>query len=95
MKIDTAQQKYITALDSTRKIPSTKQAEESRQSPQPGNSAFSVNLSAQAQQAAAPDRVDEEARQAKIAAIREQLASGTYSISGRDVAKKILSLLKG
>ena len=69
MKIDTAQQKYITALDSTRKIPSTKQAEESRQSPQPGNSAFSVNLSAQAQQAAAPDRVDEEARQAKIAAI--------------------------
>lgn len=95
MNIDTAQQKYPTALDSDRKKPVAKPSEESGQLLQPENAAFSVRLSAQAQQAAAPDKVDEEARRAKLDAIREQLASGTYSISGKDVATKMLRLLKG
>ena len=37
---------------------------------------------------------DEEIRRAKIAAIRDQLASGNYNISGKDVANKILEALK-
>jgi len=37
---------------------------------------------------------DEEIRRAKVAAIRDQLASGNYNISGKDVANKILEALK-
>ena len=95
MKIDTAQQNYMAALDSTLHEPATKHTDESRQRPQPGNAAYSVHLSAQAHQAAEPDKVGEEDRRAKIAAIKDQLASGAYSISGKDVATKILTLLKG
>jgi len=95
MKIDTGVQNYTTALDSARTISPAKPAEDSRQTRQPGKDAFSLDLSPQAQQTAAPDKVGQEARRAKLDAIREQLASGTYSISGRDVASKILSLLKG
>jgi|GEM_PF-134017 len=38
---------------------------------------------------------EDEARRAKIEAIREQLASGSYLISGKDVAGKILDVIKG
>lgn len=31
----------------------------------------------------------------RVAAIRDQLAAGTYNISGKDVANKILGVLKG
>jgi len=44
--------------------------------------------------ASAGDAQDDEARQARVAAIRAQLASGDYNISGKDVANKILDLLK-
>ena len=37
---------------------------------------------------------EDEIRQAKVAAIRDQLASGNYSISGKDVADRILNALK-
>ena len=92
MKIDPTQQNQATALDSIRKKPSTKPTEESRQ-PQQVGSAFNVSLSSQALQAAAPNKVNEEAIRANVVAIRDQLASGTYNISGKDVATKILSLL--
>jgi flagellar biosynthesis anti-sigma factor FlgM len=46
------------------------------------------------QQPTAPARDEEEIRRAKVAAIREQLASGSYNISGRDVAGKILDAIK-
>lgn len=95
MKIDTAQQNYLAALDSTPHEPATKHADESRQRPQPKNTAYNVHLSEQAHQSAEPEKVGEEERRAKIAAIKDQLASGAYSISGKDVATKILTLLKG
>lgn len=38
---------------------------------------------------------DDEARLERLLAIRHQLAEGTYNISGKDVADKILKVLKG
>lgn len=40
------------------------------------------------------DALEDEQRAAKIASIREQLAKGSYNISGKDVADKIISLIK-
>ncbi|MBI5484567.1 MAG: flagellar biosynthesis anti-sigma factor FlgM, partial [Deltaproteobacteria bacterium] len=37
---------------------------------------------------------DDEARIERLNAIRRQLAEGTYNISGKDVADKILKVLK-
>ena len=95
MKIDTTKLSQITALESARKKPAAKPAEELQRTTQPGKEAFSVKLSSAAEQAAAAGKIDDEARRAKVAAIRDQLASGSYSISGKDVATKILSALKG
>ena len=92
MKIDISPQNYANAPGSVRNTTSTKPMEESRQ-PQQVGSAFSVSLSAQAQKAAAQNKVSEEALRKSVDTIREQLASGTYSISGKDVASKILGLL--
>lgn len=38
---------------------------------------------------------DDEARRARLNSIRQQLAEGSYNISGKDVASKILSVIKG
>jgi len=91
MKIDSAQQNYAAELDSEQEKP----AGESRQLPQQGKASYKLHLSAHTQQASAEDKTEEEARRAKVEAIMEQLASGTYSISGKDVATKMLRLLKG
>lgn len=72
-----------------------------RQSPRPADAAqgatggassapYTVTLSGAPQPA--PD-ADDAASRARVAAIREQLASGSYNISGRDVADKILKVL--
>ena len=53
----------------------------------------SVSLSRAPEQSFALDQ-DDEARRAKVAAIREQLASGSYNISGRDVASKMLNAIR-
>lgn len=37
---------------------------------------------------------EDAARRAKIEAIRQQLAAGSYLISGKDVAGKILDIIK-
>lgn len=52
--------------------------------------AVSVQLSSQATQMSS-DAI----RQNRLASIREQLSAGTYNISGKDVANKILNALKG
>ena len=54
--------------------------------------AFVVELSSKIKQMSEPQ--NDEVRQARVAAIRAQLASGEYNISGKDVANKILDLLK-
>lgn len=94
MKIDSTHQNHPAAPVGALKKTAARPANESRQS-QDSGSAFSVSLSVQAQQVAAGNKVGEAVSQSRIADIREQLASSTYNISGRDVAAKILSLLKG
>ncbi len=60
---------------------------------QPG-AAYSVQLSAAVEQMKTTPE-DDTVRLDKVAAIRDKLASGAYNISGKDVANKILSALKG
>ena len=38
---------------------------------------------------------EDKARRERLDAIRQQLATGSYNISGKDVADKMLNLLKG
>jgi len=49
-----------------------------------------VDLSSTAVQLA-----EDEARRERLNIIRQQLAEGSYNISGKDVADKILNVLKG
>lgn len=44
---------------------------------------------------AAAQLADDEARRERLNVIRQQLAEGSYNISGKDVADKILNILKG
>lgn len=44
---------------------------------------------------AAVQMAEDEARRERLNAIRQQLADGSYNISGKDVADKILNVLKG
>jgi len=94
MKTDRAQRKTRTVPDST---PATaaNQAEEEWQPLQTEKAQSSESIPIQTNETASPGKVEEEIRQTKIEVIREQLASGTYSISGKDVAAKILNILKG
>lgn len=61
--------------------------------------AFSVNISKTAGQRAkatellAQTPTEDQIRPEKIATIREQLASGDFNISGKDVASKLLNAL--
>jgi anti-sigma28 factor (negative regulator of flagellin synthesis) len=54
------------------------------------NQSIEVDLSSTSVQLA-----DDEARRERLNIIRQQLAEGSYNISGKDVADKILNLLKG
>ncbi len=49
-----------------------------------------IDISSAAQQLA-----EDEARRERLSIIRQQLAEGSYNISGKDVANKILNVLKG
>jgi len=49
-----------------------------------------VDLSSEAVQLA-----EDEVRRERLNIIRQQLAEGSYNISGKDVANKILKILKG
>lgn len=53
------------------------------------NRAVNVEISSAAKQMS-----EDEERLERLKAIRQQLAEGTYSISGKDVANKILKVLK-
>lgn len=54
------------------------------------NSTDNVESSSRAQQIS-----EDEARLIRLNAIRQQLSEGTYNISGKDVADKILKVIKG
>jgi flagellar biosynthesis anti-sigma factor FlgM len=94
MKIENGPQNIIVPLEAAllKKTPATP-AKEAQAGQKPGGAAFSVQLSA------AVDKIktsleDDNVRRDKVEAIRKQLASGTYNISGKAVADKILTILK-
>lgn len=94
MSIDTIQSSIKPVTDSTIKKPAKRPAEEAQAAQKPAGEAFTVSISSSAGQKLEAAASEEEIRRAKVAAIREQLAAGSYNISGKDVAAKILNALK-
>jgi flagellar biosynthesis anti-sigma factor FlgM len=90
MKIDDRVSNYMAMLNS----------ETTMSAPYPGGTSGSqevaeaspvaVELSSTAVQLA-----EDEARRERLNVIRQQLAEGSYNISGKDVADKMLNVLKG
>jgi len=95
MKIEKTAAHFAVPLDSVYKKAAVESPEKGKTAGKVENAAFVVELSKTAQQLAAPTRDEEQIRRAKVAAIRDQLAAGSYNISGKDVANKILDSLKG
>ncbi|MHB8058589.1 MAG: flagellar biosynthesis anti-sigma factor FlgM [Desulfuromonadaceae bacterium] len=91
MKIDERVSNYMALLNGETATPAAKAAPASN-SPAPAETVLpaEVTLSSAAIQLA-----DDEARRERVNAIRQQLAEGSYNISGKDVADKILNVLKG
>jgi flagellar biosynthesis anti-sigma factor FlgM len=89
MKIEDRVSDYTTLLNSGSAKPTT----------------HNSDVSTAAAAKAVPDAVDlsgsavqfseDEARRERLNMIRQQLAEGSYNISGKDVAHKMLNVLKG
>lgn len=102
MKIDQNIQLSPTKLEGTHKTTTTRTSKDAAAPDKAGAAAFSVTISKTAGQLAkatdlltkAPETEDS-VRRERVATIKEQLASGSYTISGKDVAAKILNALKG
>jgi flagellar biosynthesis anti-sigma factor FlgM len=93
MKIDDQVSTYMALLNSASPKPTPQSAAKSvpqtqQNVAQPPPAA--VELSPTAVQLA-----EDEARRERLNIIRQQLAEGSYNISGKDVADKILNVLKG
>lgn len=103
MKIDQNIQYPAAALTGAQKGGGQQpQAKEAANPDKTGGTAFSISISKTAGQlskaaelSANASTSDFEIRQDRIDSIRDQLASGSYNISGRDVATKMLNALKG
>ena len=94
MKIENGTLSPTTSMDSLLKKSITPAPAETLQTAKTTGEAYSVDLSATTEHVTTPQSSDEINRD-RVAAIRDQLASGTYNISGKDVANKILGVLKG
>ncbi|MEI6305388.1 MAG: flagellar biosynthesis anti-sigma factor FlgM [Deltaproteobacteria bacterium] len=94
MKIDDIVQNRATSLDILQRKTSEK-ADKNAKTQANKPDAFSVKLSSALEQMKSTASLEnDDARRDKVAAIRKQLASGTYNISGKDVASKILNAIK-
>jgi flagellar biosynthesis anti-sigma factor FlgM len=93
MKIDAPPHNPAGVLE-TLQTRSASRRHDDTQVPARTDDAFSVDISAAAEQKAAAAAEEDQARRDKVAAIRAQLAAGSYNISGRDVAEKLLESLK-
>ena len=88
-------------LDAIQKNVTQTPAKENSMQEKTGPAAFNVSISRTAGQLArATDLIsrstgEDMVRYEKVAAIKDQLAAGTYTISGKDVAKKLLASLTG
>ncbi|MHB8122393.1 MAG: flagellar biosynthesis anti-sigma factor FlgM [Desulfuromonadaceae bacterium] len=90
MKIDDRVSNYMALLNGEAVMPAAG-AKDAAESAAPVETApADVVLSSTAIQLA-----DDEARRERLKAIRQQLTEGSYNISGKDVADKILNVLKG
>jgi flagellar biosynthesis anti-sigma factor FlgM len=102
MKIDQTIQYQATMPNNTQNKAATRSAQEASSSGKADGAAYSVTISKTAGNlmkatellAKAPSGEDK-IRPDKVAAIKDQLAAGSYNISGKDVATKILNALKG
>lgn len=90
MKIDERVSNYMALLNGETATPAAKAAPASNSPATAETLPAEVTLSSAAIQLA-----DDEARRERVNAIRQQLAEGSYNISGKDVADKILNVLKG
>ena len=94
MKIDDIVQNRATSLDIIQRKTAAK-ADKNAKTQANKPDAFSVKLSSALEQMKSTSSLEnDDARRDKVAAIRKQLASGTYNISGKDVASKILNAIK-
>jgi flagellar biosynthesis anti-sigma factor FlgM len=94
MKIENMTINSITQMEPPIKKSGTPAATEAVHTAKKPDDAFSVDLSSKTEQLPSTQSPDEISRD-RVAAIRDQLAAGTYNISGKDVANKILGVLKG
>ncbi|NTV49035.1 MAG: flagellar biosynthesis anti-sigma factor FlgM [Geobacteraceae bacterium] len=88
MKIDDRVSNYMALLNSETDKPAVKPGDVSGSHTAPP--AVEVDLSS-----AAVQRAEDDARRDRLNIIRQQLAEGSYNISGKDVADKMLNVLKG
>jgi anti-sigma28 factor (negative regulator of flagellin synthesis) len=88
MKIDERVSNYMALMNNeTSKLPS--RPKDINGVPIAQTPSVAVNISSTAVQLS-----DDEARRERLNSIRQQLAAGSYNISGKDVADKMLKILK-
>jgi len=94
MKIDTGIRSLGGPQNKTIKG-STARKSNDTQATQDEGDAFSVKLSATTEKLLSGTPAEETINWEKVTSISDQLAAGTYSISGKDVATKMLNALIG
>lgn len=95
MKLESGQQNYSAALDASQKKAAAYRTKDgASHAANADSNPISVQLSTVVERMNTPGTEEDEIRRQKVEAIRQQLASGTYNISGKDVADKILNVLK-
>lgn len=89
MKIEDRLSNYMELLNNSSVKPAARTKEETGQTALNKSDAVKVELSSKAAQMS-----DDAARLEKLNVIRRQLAEGSYNISGKDVAEKMLKILQ-
>jgi len=89
MKIEDRLSNNMSILNNESGKPAARAKGDAGQPSLRGGDAVNVELSATALQMA-----EDEARLEKLNIIRQQLAEGSYNISGKDVAEKMLKILQ-
>lgn len=93
MRIDTTSQPMIFGVQPVTRSSETEKSRYAR-APQGTESPFHVQLSDLMAKVSEVQPSNGEVRWEKVNQIKEQLAQGSYNISGQDVAAKMLQLLK-
>jgi len=89
MKIDDRLSNYMSLLNIDPQKPAARMKESGDQPVLNEGDAVNVEISATATQ-----MTEDEARLQKLNTIRQQLVDGSYNISGKNVAEKILKILQ-